>query len=239
MRPTARGVTMIEILVAIFVVGVLFSIILPALRQVRASAHLTTVVAHQRDVSLVLRKYAHDHRDQFPYYGIPGTWRAPLVLDGYPLPDFYWDQARHWGAYLTEIGYDATASMISPPRYEPLIDEGNIKPEHAFGSSDRMTWTALASPRYWGEPPEQDVRLHTPQRWSIVRHPTRKGVLRRFAGREPVWPYDGQTPFSVTFADGHVGLHRGHEFRETVGVIGAPQGAWVLTTRDGLLGRDI
>jgi len=235
----SRGFTIVEMLVVIFVLGVLLSIVLPALRGAREAGRLTAVVAHQRDVSLVLRKYAYDHGDQFPYYGVAGTWHAPLVLDGYPLPDFYWDQARHWGAYLTEMGYDTTASMISPPGYEPPIDEGNIKPPHAFGSLDLMTWTALAAPRYWGEPQDQHVRLHTPQRWSTVLHPSGKGVLRRFAGREPVWPYSGESPFSVTFADGHVGLHRGREFREAVGVIGAPQGAWVLTTRDGLLGRDL
>ena len=70
-RPSAagarnRGLTLVELLVAVAVVGVLLAIALPALSSARKAARLSKCIANARELALLTQAYAADFRDQIP-----------------------------------------------------------------------------------------------------------------------------------------------------------------------------
>jgi prepilin-type N-terminal cleavage/methylation domain-containing protein/prepilin-type processing-associated H-X9-DG protein len=242
-RSRSRAFTLLETLVAISVVAVLLAILIPVLASARDSARVLALQAHQRDVGLVLRQYAYDHADRFPFYGVPRSLRAPLRLGEWDIPDGYWNQPHYWGAYVAHKGYDGMLSMLTPPNFDPPVDETNNpgRPPYAYLSTDVLTYSAFAAPSYWVSLESQSLDDHLPQKWSTIAFPSHKGVLVRDA-RPPsesggIWP--DSTPLMVCFADGHVQRFLYRDLAEPVGLaLGAPDGVPVLTTRAGLLGRD-
>ena len=247
MVPTSRlhgasfGFTLIEVLVSISIIGVLLSFVFPVFLSIRETARLVTVQIHQRDVALVLRQYAYDHRDLFPFYGQPRSLNASLVVGGYySVTEGYWLQPHYWGAYVADMGYDGYLSMVSPPYYDPPIDERDpLRPRYAYRSSDVLTYGAFASPAYWADLGSQSISLHLPQRWNTIRFPSYKGVLIRDARREPGGGFFTNTEVMVAFGDGHVEPFVYSDLLPPIGmVLGDSVGISVLTTPDGLLGRD-
>lgn len=66
-RKQSRAFTILEILAVIAVVGVLISILLPALANARNAARFTGSLANHRTIIQTLSIYTHDHRDMHPY----------------------------------------------------------------------------------------------------------------------------------------------------------------------------
>jgi prepilin-type processing-associated H-X9-DG protein len=239
-RGRPRGFTIVEALTSIAVMAVLLAILLPVVSTARRSARFVMIQAHQRDVGLVLRQYAYDRNDAFPYYGRPQSLYATFRPDDPTAVDDYWAQPYLWGAYVQTLGYDGFLSMVSPPHYTPPsrgLDPA-VGPYTAY-SLDILTFTAFATPAYWVRLEEQRIADHLPQRWTIIAFPSRKGVLIRLANRDPQGPWLEEDTVMVCFADGHVEPFRLGALAKPVGMVfGAPDGTPVLTTRGGLLGRD-
>jgi len=149
----------------------------------------------------------------------------------------YWSQATCWAAYVTELGYE-TGLFQGPPSQD---DSPPTRPRHARWVWDRLTFTAFASPNYWGDFADQDIDLHQPQRWSVISHPSRKGLLIYSVWvRRPAMRLRPEAPQVVTFADGHTETRRMREFRHGAHMFyHSSFQSPVLTTRDGLQGRDL
>ena len=64
-RPAAF--TLIELLVVIAIIGILASMLLPALAKSKSKAKRTKCLSNQRQVALALMVYAGDHDDRTPY----------------------------------------------------------------------------------------------------------------------------------------------------------------------------
>ena len=108
-----RGFTLLELLVAIGVIGVILAITLPALRNARATAERATLAAHQQQVFVALTQYTLDHQDRYPYWGERGTHHARLEHNGAVITSNHWEQHVYWGAFLEINGYNGRPSALA------------------------------------------------------------------------------------------------------------------------------
>ena len=64
-----QKITLAEILVALAVIAILISLLLPALSRSRAKARQAACVSQQRQIGLALVLYQSDNNKRFPIYG--------------------------------------------------------------------------------------------------------------------------------------------------------------------------
>lgn len=81
LRVTASpaGFTLIELLVVIAIVGVLVSILLPALGAARRSGRQTVCMSNLRQYGVAAEGYSSDHKERIPTF----SWRAGRSYSGY------------------------------------------------------------------------------------------------------------------------------------------------------------
>ena len=76
-NPIRRGFTLVELLVVIAIVGILASLLLPALSRAKTKARNIACVSNVKQLDLALLMYAADNEDQaaprrfIPYWTLP------------------------------------------------------------------------------------------------------------------------------------------------------------------------
>lgn len=96
-RDTICGFTLIELLVVIAIIGILASLLLPALARTKTKAHGIACLNNHKQLTLAWRMYAEDHEEKI-LYASPGdfTWMDQYVwvlggMDFDPANPSNWD----------------------------------------------------------------------------------------------------------------------------------------------------
>jgi len=73
-----RGFTLIELMVVISIIGILASLLLPALSKAKERAKSTACASQVRQLSMALIMYAGENEDECPPRKMAPTWMLPL-----------------------------------------------------------------------------------------------------------------------------------------------------------------
>lgn len=238
------GFTLLEMLVALAVIGVLVALVLAALVGSRAQARVTRRLTTHRSVAVALTAYAQDYQDTFLYFLSPGQPQTPPVFEGIPLSSSYFSLGRKaWANFL-------------PPAYLPIPrrdlegdSEGAIAqnvteglPPHYLRPQIGLAHGFYAEPEFFSGPPAADPSFCGAVRLSQLATPAQKGFtfdtsfFRSVGGSLP------NDPALIAFGDCSTGRMTSAEVEAAALLLQQrPYGAVpfpVLSTAGGLRGRD-
>jgi prepilin-type N-terminal cleavage/methylation domain-containing protein len=240
----SRAFTLLELLAVIAVLGVLISILLPALSQVRASARFTGSLANQRTIIQTLSIYTQDHNDSHPYLLASELAHldrppAPMGPQGGLSPSAHeW----HWMMAVNRHSPDVLPLLypdLGHFQWQKERDEERAVITGAFFP----TATLFAAPAYFSDT--------TPPQWSHLR-PTRAQEIAYPSAKMLVYDWSSvwlnserdiedwtRTRVTYAFADASAAVFREGQLtgtsvsRSTVYHSGPG-----FTTTQGLAGRD-
>jgi prepilin-type N-terminal cleavage/methylation domain-containing protein len=100
-RTTARGFTLVELLVVIGIIALLMGILLPVVSKARAQANMTVCQSNVRQLCIGILNYCNDNHDWYPTCAEPADlsstveypddwlyWQADRVLDDSPIANY-------------------------------------------------------------------------------------------------------------------------------------------------------
>lgn len=243
--PAPRGVTLIEIVLCIALLGILFSLAMPSLNSVRQNAKTVQRLADLRTHATMTASYAGDYQDAFPCIADPSATHTILQTPIGPYLMGYFDARFLWWMGVYDPYYSAdfdSVSFFAPRRHGP----GRGEPYwYALG--------CVARPEFWNLTTRKPLGQIGVVRTSEVLFPSKKGAFinwhSAFAGTPD---FSGQTlaakPIEAGFCDASARVIASRAFIPPVpsgeGPMGSPYarmsvGIPVVHTVDGVRGRDV
>lgn len=252
------GITLVEMLVVIAVVGVLVGLMIPALGAARRAGIRTKCTTHSSQCSFAILAYTVDARDMFPMFASPAADPA-FENGGIGLPYSY--QAMHWpiaaGAYLGPGVIRPAQLCPGSPVYRACFRDGDADyltsypPSYVHTAEYWFSYTLFSDPTMWLASGPGDIpRLRRSVGVPEVLFPSAKGMLIEpwafhaapgadsTNDRISLFAPDGLSiGRSVARVDGSTGQVRADELvpgRDPSGTPGPP----VMNTPDGCRGTD-
>jgi len=208
--------SLVEVLVAIGVIGILVALALPALMSTRARAREGVCLANLHSTSAVLDMYLQRSAEVFPF--APPDF--PLHIypveedgDGHLITGDPWGLVVYWPSMFHDVAPwdEFFGSWVC--RGSPRVQGKPWLFEDQAGSgipSYRYCRSFQASPETWDGRLEGDRSLLKPVKLSMVTHPASKVIIfdeemAHLAGKEEA---TDDTPRPMLFVDAHARTHR-------------------------------
>jgi prepilin-type N-terminal cleavage/methylation domain-containing protein/prepilin-type processing-associated H-X9-DG protein len=145
--------TLIELLVVIAIIGILASLLLPALAQAREKARTANCVSNLKQVAVCINLYVDDWAGYMP----PAS-----VIDGASGQSITWPKTL--GAYVPKLGPTATSRpnrmFICPSAIYPGVNKSDISLTYACTSA--MLGPTASSPCCTAQEPRKQSTILTP-----------------------------------------------------------------------------
>lgn len=161
----ARGLTLVEVLLCVGIMGILLSILLAPAARARDAARQTVSCSNLRQLYSVIGIYANDSDGRYPAI-IEG--RMYQISDAVWLSYPYWEIASVWPGVI----YNYLAIDQVP---EVFISPGS--PRHEFPSSYAYSTSFVGSPLLWRGGADARPEYRQGQRVSGVTYPSAKVLL--------------------------------------------------------------
>lgn len=164
-----RAFTITELLMVIAVVGLLLSLLVPAVRATRDAARDVSSLANLRTHGQVFQMYAGDSDDWLPQFADPAATQSVVRGSGIAIAFRYFEAVVWWPIFLSDSYYGGSA-LTSDAFVHPASPEGEF-------CDYIMSSALLAAPPYW------DAESRTgPEQWggcrvTQVRFPGAKALL--------------------------------------------------------------
>ena len=111
---TARGFTLVELLVVIGIIAVLVAILLPVLAKAREAARETGCQSNLRQLGIGLQMYCDANKGLVPFDSNSGSFSNPLDFDS---------NNKQWlGMYSPAMWFNAVLPCINLPSYYDLLN---------------------------------------------------------------------------------------------------------------------
>lgn len=147
--------TLIELLVVVAIIGVLASLLLPAISQVRSAAYSTQCASNQRQIGLGLMVYIDDNQGQIPFRECQRLLRPPEWTDSnYSHSDPMWcDNAvlgdMMSGARVTAGTIHGTKrTILNCPSNPRRMSGGSVRYRSSYGINSAIT-ARIFAPADW------------------------------------------------------------------------------------------
>jgi len=224
--PHIKGVTVVEILVVIAIIGVLIALLLPVLSSAKAKAARTACINNQKQLATALLLYA----ERSPEGAFPSTNLSAYVPDS--IEWFSNDISRSYRLFIApELGGNTRVLQCPADTFAYACCAGdpwivlNQGFHQIYGVSygfNGRNYPTNVPPPYSGLAGVPLERVPRPERTVLTYDGT---VFPGYTWHEPKQPPDPQRPVRnvMSFVDGHV------EFLRTVGAILASTNIGVLS----------
>ncbi len=238
--PGRAGMTLIETLLVIALIGLLMALLLPSLSGAKRSALQTKSATNARSHATVFSAYAADYKDLNPYITDPNARRTVIRCVSGNVAGLvrYFQACTAWKAALGDAYYGGCSSLSF---LDPV-------PESTY-KSYFYPCVFITHPDYWNARTRLAGNSQwTPTRMGDVTYPSHKAwVSSDFYPPPDSGP--GETRVVLAFVDGHSGVFNAAKVNpQSLGAEGRDayfeytihyntQG--ILHTVDGVRGRDI
>ena len=113
--PRRRGVSLVELLVCLAIIGLMISMLMPAIHAVRMSSQRTVCVNHKSQINLALQMYTDSHKayPPPPRPGYPSGWTVEIL----PFMEEGALQTNLVAGQPITAAVNATAARSRPPLY--------------------------------------------------------------------------------------------------------------------------
>jgi prepilin-type N-terminal cleavage/methylation domain-containing protein len=243
------GFTIIELLIVVFITGVLVGLTLPSLSRARETSRSVSSLSSQRQLAAIIGSYSLDYADALPYFQTPGDPHGPMRLPEFelgPNRSYFMGGSVYWPNLLRPAYIDGALSHAMNMTGDVFgSNKSENYPPDTVRSRYLLTHTVFATPLYWrGDKAPVGFGHFRHTRQSDLMFPGQKAVLLDI-GAGLFSPHrrhstNRGTDALVSRFDGSAGVLVWWQHGNPL-VVQRGYGAWtwpVLATRDGLHGRD-
>ncbi len=186
----AGAFTLVELLLVIAIIGILASLLLPALNQSEARVKRIECESHLHQLGIAFQIFSHDHSDQFPMT-VPASdgGSREFVQSSYAVGGEFYFSFRHFQVLSNELSTPAVLACSTDTRFAATgfgqLQNSNLsyfvdvkasfsKPDSILAGDRNITANSLPNPSIL------HITTDNPLRWTWELHQSKGNIL--FAG---------------------------------------------------------